>query len=292
MLYQPHTSAGRVPTVQAYRVFAQRPWKHAALSPADQHGFAPNWSRGNLLRNYGARGTCAGRRVARIGNHVVPRSIAQDGGDHVKFCATAGLACNVLLIAPGGATRDKIMQVERRFTQPELDSTAEYVNHHYAGWQLEAIREDLLGKIAGERERYDAQLSAALTLCDPQLLAENPAQNMYVEGAAQMAGASNFSDQDQLRELLEAIEEKHKLVALLNHCIDSPEPVHVQIGLDEITSTGGNLALISAPYSVHEQTQGSLGVLGPARMQYERAITAVAFVARALSETMGKGGTS
>ncbi len=62
----------------------------------------------------------------------------------------------------------------------------------------------------------------------------------------------------------------------------------MQIGLEEITSDGGNLALISAPYSVHEQMQGSLGVLGPARMQYERAITAVAYVARALSETMGK----
>jgi heat-inducible transcriptional repressor len=291
-LFQPHTSAGRVPTAKAYRVFAQMVATHARLNADDEQVIRAELSAAHTPEELVER---AGHVLAMLSHGlgiVVAPPIGKTVVDHVKFFLLPDLRVMTLLIAPGGATRDKIMQVERRFTQPELDSTAEYVNRHYAGWQLEAIREDLLGKIAGERERYDAQLSAALTLCDPQLLAENPAQNMYVEGAAQMASASNFSDQDQLRELLEAIEEKHKLVALLNHCIDSPEPVHVQIGLDEITSTGGNLALISAPYSVHEQTQGSLGVLGPARMQYERAITAVAFVARALSETMGKGGTS
>ena len=89
--------------------------------------------------------------------------------------------------------------------------------------------------------------------------------------------------------MLEAIEEKHKLVALLNNCIDSPEAVLVQIGLEEIAASGGNLALISAPYTVHDTVQGSLGVIGPTRMQYERAITAVAYVARLFSETLDRG---
>ena len=76
-----------------------------------------------------------------------------------------------------------------------------------------------------------------------------------------------------MRDLLAAIEEKHKLVALLTSCIEAPEPVHVQIGVKEISAAGEHLALISAPYSCHDQVQGSLGVLGPMRMQYERAIT-------------------
>jgi heat-inducible transcriptional repressor len=75
---------------------------------------------------------------------------------------------------------------------------------------------------------------------------------------------------------------------LLNNCIDSPEPVLVQIGLGEIATDGSNLALISAPYTAHDQVQGSLGVLGPTRMQYERAITAVAYVARLYSETLDR----
>jgi len=71
-------------------------------------------------------------------------------------------------------------------------------------------------------------------------------------------------------------------------CIDGAEPVHVQIGVKEISESGENLALISAPYMRHDLVQGSLGVLGPTRMHYERAITAVAYVAQLFSETLSK----
>jgi heat-inducible transcriptional repressor len=91
-----------------------------------------------------------------------------------------------------------------------------------------------------------------------------------------------------VRDLLAAIEEKHRLVTVLNACIDTPEPVHVQIGVKEIAQGGENLALISAPYMSHDQVQGSLGVLGPTRMHYERAITAVAYVAQLFSEALNK----
>ena len=103
-----------------------------------------------------------------------------------------------------------------------------------------------------------------------------------------MVGTPEFADQAQLRELLEAIEEKHRLVAVLNACIDTPEPVLVQIGIKEIIPAGENLALISAPYSGAGHGAGSLGVLGPTRMQYERAITAVAYVAQLFSEALQK----
>ena len=107
---------------------------------------------------------------------------------------------------------------------------------------------------------------------------------MYVEGAAQFASTPELSAGEPLRELLAAIEEKSKLVALLNGCIEAPEPVHIQIGVKEINVAGEHLSLITAPYPVRDQGQGSLGVLGPMRMEYERAITAVVYVARAFSE--------
>jgi heat-inducible transcriptional repressor len=87
---------------------------------------------------------------------------------------------------------------------------------------------------------------------------------------------------------LAAIEEKHRLVAVLNACIETPEPVHVQIGVKEISQSGENLAVISAPYTSSEQVQGSLGVLGPTRMHYERTMTAVAYVAQLFSEALTK----
>jgi heat-inducible transcriptional repressor len=131
-------------------------------------------------------------------------------------------------------------------------------------------------------------VQSALTLCDPAVLGDDLARQVHVEGAAQMVGATDFADQTQLRDLLAAIEEKHRLVAVLNACIEAPESVHVQIGLKEISETGENLALISAPYTRNDQVQGSLGVLGPTRMHYERAITAVAYVAQLFSEALSK----
>ena len=194
----------------------------------------------------------------------------------------------MVLISPGGKTRDKILQPSRSFTQPELDATADFLNRHYSGWTLEAIRTDLLQKLAAERERYEGIAQNALTLCDPGVLGDESAAQMHVEGTAQMVEAVDFADQSQLRDLLAAIEEKHRLVTLLNACIEAPEPVHVLIGVKEISQAGENLALISAPYMHNDLVQGSLGVLGPTRMPYERAMTAVAYVAQLFSEALSK----
>jgi heat-inducible transcriptional repressor len=194
----------------------------------------------------------------------------------------------VVLISPGGNTRDKILRPSRTFTQPELDATADFLNRHYSGWTLDAIRADLLQKLASERERYETLAQSALTLCDPAVLGDTGGQRLYVEGTAQIVGTPEFADQGHLRELLEAIEEKHRLVSVLNACIETPEPVFVQIGIKEISQAGQNLALISAPYSGHDMVQGSLGVLGPTRIDYERAMTAVAYVAQLFSEALQK----
>jgi heat-inducible transcriptional repressor len=109
-----------------------------------------------------------------------------------------------------------------------------------------------------------------------------------VEGTAQFASIPEMAGAEPLRELLTAIEEKTKLVTLLNVCIEAPEPVHIQIGVKEISSAGEHLALIAAPYTLGNQAKGSLGVLGPMRMQYERAITAMSYLARAFSETLNQ----
>jgi heat-inducible transcriptional repressor len=194
----------------------------------------------------------------------------------------------VVLISPGGNTRDKVLRPNRRFSQAELDATADFLNSHYSGWTLEAIREDLLQKLANERERYEGIVQSALALCGPSVFGDDLTREVHVEGTAQMVGAVDFTSQQQLRDLLEAIEEKHRLVAVLNACIETPEPVHVQIGVKEISERGENLALISAPYMRNDLVQGSLGVLGPTRMHYERAMTAVAYVAQLFSEALSK----
>ncbi len=286
-LYQPHTSAGRVPTAAAYRFFAQEIASQATISTVDK-----DWIRREMGSPTSAAEITerAGHVLAEVSNGlgiIVSPPMGKTVLDHARMWLLPDGRVVVVLIS-GGNTRDKVLRPSRRFSQVELDATADFLNRHYSGWMLETIREDLLHKLANERERYEGLVQSALTLCGPAVFGDDLARQVHVEGTAQMVGAIDFASQEQLRDLLEAIEEKHRLVTVLNACIETPEPVHVQIGVKEISERGENLALISAPYMRNDLVQGSLGVLGPTRMHYERAMTAVAYVAQLFSEALSK----
>jgi heat-inducible transcriptional repressor len=285
-LYQPHTSAGRIPTAAAYRFFAQEIASQATLTVEDRE-----WINREMTAGPGGVAERAGHVLAEVSKGVgivVTPPLRKAVLEHARMWLLPDGRVVVVLISPGGETRDKVLRPTRPFSQAELDATAEFLNRHYSGWTLEAIRDDLLQKLATERERYEAIAQSVLTLCAPEVLGETTERQMYVEGTAQIVGVPEFADQSQLRDLLAAIEEKHRLIAVLNACIETPEPVFVRIGVKEISQAGENLALISAPYSLHDNVQGSLGVLGPTRMHYERAMTAVAYVAQLLSEALSK----
>src|SRR5438067_10657154 len=207
-LYQPHTSAGRVPTAAAYRFFAQEIASQATISITDRE-----W----IQREMGGAKTAveiterAGHVLAEVSNGlgiVVSPPLSKTVLEHARMWLLPDGRVVVVLISPGGNTRDKILHPGRRFTQGELDATAEFLNRHYSGWVLEAIRDDLLQKLANERERYEGIAQNALTLCDPAVLGEDLSRQIHVEGAAQMVGALDFASQSQLRDLLSAIEER------------------------------------------------------------------------------------
>ncbi|MGC2769907.1 MAG: heat-inducible transcriptional repressor HrcA [Candidatus Acidiferrum sp.] len=287
-LYQPHTSAGRVPTAAAYRFFAQEIASQATLNVEDREWIKREMAGGTTPAEITERAGHILAEVSRGLGIVVSPPLRKAVLEHARMWLIPDGRVVVVLISPGGNTRDKVLRPPRPFTQQELDATADFLNRQYTGWTLEAIRGDLLQKLANERERYENIARSALALCDPAILGENPQAQIYVEGTAQIAASPEFADQTQLGELLAAIEEKHRLITVLNSCIETPEPVFVQIGVKEISQAGENIALISAPYSTHDKAQGSLGVLGPTRMHYERAMTAVAYVAQLFSEVLGK----
>ena len=107
------------------------------------------------------------------------------------------------LVSTGGNTRDKVIRPEQAFSQQDLDHTAEYLNHHYTGFLLEAIRADLLTRLAKEEEQYAlAGAQRAGTCAIRRMLGQGSAQRVYIEGAAQMAAAPEFTDQSQLRDVL------------------------------------------------------------------------------------------
>src|SRR5208282_713176 len=217
-LYQPHTSAGRVPTAAAYRFFAQEIASQATLSVEDR-----DWIKREITAGVSAGEITerAGHVLAEVSKGVgiiVSPPLRKTVLEHARMWLLPDGRVVVVLISPGGNTRDKVLRPARLFTQEELDAIVDFLNRHYSGWTLEAIRADLLQKLATERERYENIARSALTLCDPAVLGEQPEPQIYVEGTAQIVTAPEFADQVQLGELLAAIEEKHRLIAVLNAC--------------------------------------------------------------------------
>src|ERR1700722_8824404 len=283
-LYQPHTSAGRGPTAAAYRFFVEQVTAQATASPEDRLWIRRELEAAKTPEAVMERASHVLSAVSRgLGIFISPL-LARATVEHVRFLLLPDNRVLIVLVASGGQTRDKLIRPERQFMQAELDRVAAYLNHHYVGWTLEAMRTDLRAQLERDRERYGRLAGDALLLCDPAILGDGGERKVYVEGGAQIASTVAFTSQDQLRELLEAIEEKDRLIALLSGCIEAPEPVHVELGLDKISNGGKHLALVSASYSSNDQVQGTLGILAPMRMHYERVITAVAFMAQFFSE--------
>src|SRR5271168_3295754 len=203
LLYQPHTSAGRVPTAAAYRFFAQELASQATLTIDDRDWIRREFAGAKTSAEITER---AGHVLAEVSNGlgiIVSQPLGKTVLEHTRMWLLPDGRVVVVLVSPGGNTRDKILRPQRLFSQPELDATADFLNRHYSGWTLEAIRADLLQKLATERERYESIVSGALTLCDPVVLGEDTASQMHVEGTAQIVGTAEFGDQQQMRELLE-----------------------------------------------------------------------------------------
>src|SRR6516225_1478159 len=201
-LYQPHTSAGRIPTAAAYRFFAQEIASQATLSVQDRE-----WIHREMTSGAGISGIAerAGHVLAEVSKGVgivVAPPLRKAVLEHARMWLLPDGRVVVVLISPGGDTRDKVLRPARLFTQLELDDTADFLNRQYSGWTLEAIREDLLQKVASDRERHDSIARSDLSFCDPAVLGDNPSPEVHVEGAAQIVGAAEFADQGQLRDLL------------------------------------------------------------------------------------------
>jgi heat-inducible transcriptional repressor len=283
-LYQPHTSAGRVPTATAYRFYVEQIATQATPRVEDREWIRRELDSATTPENMMERASNVLAAVSRGLGIIVSPLLSRTEVEHIRFLLLPDGRVLVVLITSGGMTRDKALRTERAFTQAELDHIADHLNRHYPKWTLEAIAADLKSQLARDRERYEKMASRALMLCDPKLLADESERVVYIGGAAQFAAGQEFRDQEQLGELLTAIEERDRLVALLSGCIEAPEPVHVELGVEQMSNAGKHLALVSAPYNRGQEAQGTLGILGPMRMHYERVITVVALMSQFFSD--------
>jgi heat-inducible transcriptional repressor len=176
-------------------------------------------------------------------------------------------------------------------TQDELDRTARYLNTEFGGKSLSEIRAEIVELMTEEKALYDKLLRNAVLLCERSLEGEESSGEVYIDGTSNILTKPDFVDIERMRELFRTFEEKSRLIKILNECVshDSSYPgdVHVVIGREHPASSMRNCAIITAPYRVgSNENVGTLGVVGPMRIEYARIMAMVNYMARLIEHRL------
>ena len=190
------------------------------------------------------------------------------------------------MVTRSGLVRDRLLRLD--ISQADLDLAARFINDNFRGWTMEAMRAEIARRLEQERSEYDRLMNSLQQLyAQGALTSETQAHSVYVEGASNLV--TNEQDRERLQELLRTLEEKQKIVGLLNAYVDTKqEAVRVVIGLDEALPSMRNFVLIGAPARVGSEVRGSLAVIGPTRIDYQHTMTAVSYITRLFDQILNE----
>jgi heat-inducible transcriptional repressor len=285
-LEQPHTSAGRVPSASAYRYYVEQLSGKTQLSQADEGIIQDSLQGITDVQEFMERTSHVLSLISRNVGVAVATSGPKNALDHVYFSRIGDQKVLAVVVTKSGLVRDRVMRLD--LPQADLDAAARFINDNFRGWTLESVRAEIARRLEQERSEYDRLMTSVEQLYKQGVLSgDESSQVIFVEGAANLVAGEQ--DRERLRELLKALDEKQKLVALLGAYLDAKqEAVRVVIGLDEALPSMRNLVLIGTPARVGGEVMGSLAVLGPPRMDYQHTITAVSYIARLFDKVLNE----
>lgn len=287
LLEQPHTSAGRVPTALAFRMYVEQ--LSGGAHPRIDAARLPARSRRQIDSSFvGVAGTQAvlertSHVLATLSSGVgVAIAVAAEGDalEHVHFSRLAPARVLAVVVTRSGMVRDRVLALDRDLTLGELEVAANFLNEHFRGWSMEQVRAELARMVERERSEYQRLLNSVQQLWVKTVPeSATSSQSVYVEGVANLIGA--HIDGERLREMLAALEAKQRLVELLNAYIDArQESVRVVFDLEEQAPEMAGLVLIAAPARMAGESRGTIGVIGTKRMDYENTMNAVSYLSR------------
>jgi heat-inducible transcriptional repressor len=290
-VHQPHTSAGRVPTDRGYRFFVdllletRRPGK---LVPSVEHELRQTAERSPLLDDLLSD---VSHLVSRMSRHV-GFALAENHGvlQRIEFVPLAGTRVLVVVVSRCNQVTQKVIDTGEELRSHELVQAANYLNTEFAGLPLDRVRDAVVDRLRQDQTLYDKLLARALRLANRTLEGLPKQQTFFVEGASSLVDAAAAYEHvplATLRALLEMIEEKRRLVHLLNQYVDGPG-LTVVIGAEHAAPDLRSLSLVAST-SVDGPTIRTVGVIGPTRMHYSRAISVVAGATRAVERVLRTG---
>src|SRR2546422_1714685 len=283
-LVQPHTSAGRIPTDKGYRFYVDNLLDTTRLNKSDQEFIDQSIFKTDSHDSVMERiSQTISQATDNIGFVIAP-SLGRNFLKHIEFIHLGERKILVIIVSKSGLVQNRIIRVEEQFAQRELDETARYVNENFSGCSLLFIRNDVLRKMGEEKALYDRLLKNFMLLCSRGLIDEVSELDVdiYLDGASNLISKSEFTDSMRMRSLFRTFEKKSKLVKILNECLHGKLGGGVRIIIGSENSIPGmrDYSLISSPLTHQDHNLGSVGILGPTRMQYARAITIVDYITK------------
>lgn len=280
LLSAPHTSAGRIPTAQGYRVFVDSLLQIKPLPEADvahlRSELAPGGGTQSLL---GSASELVSAMTHFVGVVSVPRR-EQFAFRHIDFVPLDGQRVMAIVVFADNEVQNRIVQARRVHTPAELERVANYLNAHFAGRPLGEIRATLVHDIQDTRSALENLLSHSVELAEQALATDS--DDMLVAGQTRLIGVQDLSDLDRLRDLFEAFARKREILQLLERTVQAPG-VRIFIGEETGLAPLEGVSLVTAPYVAGGRVLGVLGVIGPTRMAYDRVIPVV----RAAADVLG-----
>ncbi|HAJ93009.1 MAG TPA: heat-inducible transcriptional repressor HrcA [Gammaproteobacteria bacterium] len=282
----PHTSAGRVPTVQGYRFFVDTLLQ---VQPLDERAIAN--MRLELLLDQTPKDLVESASGLLSGITQLAGVVTLPRQEHalfkrVEFLGLTGKRVLAILVTGEDEVQNRILSTEKQHSAAELQQASNYLNELFAGKDLSAVRATLLHEMQETRTHMNSMMVTAMHMAD-QVLEKNQDEDYVMAGQTNLMEFQELCDIEKLRKLFDAFNTKRDMLHLLDQCVHS-EGIQIFIGDESGYGMLDECSLVTAPYAVDGEILGVLGVIGPTRMAYDRVIPIVDATARLLGAALNQ----
>jgi heat-inducible transcriptional repressor len=277
LIVSPHTSAGRIPTARGYRLFVDT-MLTVQPSQLGGHILAPDQPQkvisnaANLLSNLSQF----------VGVVIAPRRTSVFR--HIEFLRLSERRLLVIIVSPDGDVQNRVIFTELDYSQTQLVEAANFLNSQYVGLDIDNVRKRLLGEVESLRSEIAALMQAAVKVSSEAIIETQ--DEVIISGERNLLSVSDFSsDMGHLRRAFELFEQKAQLMRLMD-ITGQAEGVRIFIGGESQVVPFEDLSIVSSPYEVDGKIVGTLGVIGPTRMAYDRMIQIVDITSKLVSNAL------
>jgi len=281
-LTHPHTSAGRVPTDKGYRFYVDT-LLHEVMSQQQPAAVPADWPARESATDVLQQASRLLSRTTRYAGVVLAPRLSQRTFKHIDFIRLRARHVLAIFVSEDGLIHHSLFELDRDLADRDLAQMADYLNGRFASLPLQTVKQQILKEMREAKERYDSLLQQALELGRQAMDTPGDGEGeLFVEGATNMLNQIDVTDLNEMKQLFKTFEEKYQLLKILEQCLDTPG-VQVYIGSENAALGISRFSLVASTYACDGQPLGSVGVLGPTRMDYSAVIPLVRSTADQLS---------